>query len=187
MSVASELRRVSRQGRARYAATAVWIVAASSGLLSCKRHPDAPLIEVTPRPDPTFRQRNVVPPAATLSAASESSAQLNGVAENGSPIEQARAYEASGQVWMARLVLEQSALSPSGTKEEVETLARLCQAQSDAPCLNACSKKLGHPPKRGTKLSETRHGPSDAVDSRRSVREGRAQNGKSTRASAADR
>ena len=64
-------------------------------------------------------------------------------AEAGTPYEQARAYEASGQLWLARLVLEKKALSPDGTKEEAELLASICNHQGDEECLLSCSEKLG--------------------------------------------
>ncbi|MCL2723527.1 MAG: hypothetical protein FWD69_03730 [Polyangiaceae bacterium] len=60
------------------------------------------------------------------------------------PLEQARAYFANGQKWLARLVLEPQALSPSGTPEEAEFLAQICEAQSDPKCIEACNRKLGH-------------------------------------------
>lgn len=57
--------------------------------------------------------------------------------------EQAEAYWNGGQVWMARLVLENQALSPAATPEETELLAKICAHQVDRACLEACSSKLG--------------------------------------------
>lgn len=59
------------------------------------------------------------------------------------PYEQAVAYEANGQLWLARLVLERKALGPDGTPREVELLAGICQEQGDEICVDACSARLG--------------------------------------------
>lgn len=59
------------------------------------------------------------------------------------PYEQALAYEANGQYWVARLVIEKRALSAEGTRDETELLGRICQAQGDEACVEACGKKLG--------------------------------------------
>lgn len=59
------------------------------------------------------------------------------------PYEQARVYEASGQLWMARLVLEQKGLGADATKDETELLARICHEQNDEPCVASCGEKLG--------------------------------------------
>lgn len=63
--------------------------------------------------------------------------------EGRSPYEQARAYAAGGQLWMARLVLEPKALGEKGTPAELELLGTLCMQQDDAECLASCEKKLG--------------------------------------------
>ena len=57
--------------------------------------------------------------------------------------DQAAAYEASGQHWLARLVLEKKALGPDGTKREIELLATICHAQADDECVEACGERLG--------------------------------------------
>lgn len=59
------------------------------------------------------------------------------------PFQQAEAYWDGGQVWMARLVLESRALSPTATPEETELLAKICTHQVDRACLEKCSAKLG--------------------------------------------
>ncbi|MBX3210313.1 MAG: hypothetical protein KF764_35100 [Labilithrix sp.] len=59
------------------------------------------------------------------------------------PYEQARAYEASGQYWLGRLVLERKALGADGTKDEIELLARICHGQGDQECVEECEKRLG--------------------------------------------
>lgn len=63
--------------------------------------------------------------------------------EGQSPYAQARAYEASGQYWLARLVLEKKALGSEGTKEEIELLALICHHQDDQSCVDECSARLG--------------------------------------------
>lgn len=59
------------------------------------------------------------------------------------PYEQARAYEAGGQYWLGRLVLERKALGEEGTKEEIELLALICHGQGDDECVEECGKRLG--------------------------------------------
>lgn len=66
-----------------------------------------------------------------------------GIDPNASELEQAKAYSKGGQLWLARLVLEQKALGDSGTRDEASYLADLCQEQGDQACLDACGKKLG--------------------------------------------
>lgn len=83
-----------------------------------------------------------VPPAANA-VASERGVEPADPPADAPPLEQARAYEARGQSWMARLVLEKKALSEQGTEAEVELLARICHRQDDAPCVDACVGKLG--------------------------------------------
>ncbi|WP_146646869.1 hypothetical protein [Labilithrix luteola] len=83
-----------------------------------------------------------VPPSfnATPVAAYADASDFDG----NSPFEQAQKYAANGQLWMARLVLEKEALSPSGTSDEVVLLARICGDQGDTACMDACTRKLGH-------------------------------------------
>ena len=59
------------------------------------------------------------------------------------PLDQAQQYEASGQHWLARLVLEPKALSADGTKPELNLLAYICWEQSDDACVDKCAQKLG--------------------------------------------
>lgn len=59
------------------------------------------------------------------------------------PLERARFFYNDGQYWLARLVIEPTALSADSPKEEAELLAKICQAQEDTACLDKCSKKLG--------------------------------------------
>lgn len=70
-----------------------------------------------------------------------------GGAEPGPPLDQAREYAASGQLWLARLVLEKKALGSDATKDETELLARICVEQGDEVCAGQCGAKLGR--KRG--------------------------------------
>ncbi|HEY8077500.1 MAG TPA: hypothetical protein VIF62_25415 [Labilithrix sp.] len=67
-----------------------------------------------------------------------------GVDDGKTPLDQARAYEASGQLWLARLVLEPKALGSDGTKEEAELLGSICARQGDADCVDRASKRAGH-------------------------------------------
>lgn len=105
-------------------------------LVACRKAPPPPREEPSPPPIAT------VPPVALtgepVSAFADASAE-----GDRPPYEQARAYEAGGQHWLARLVLEGKALGPEGTKPEVELLASVCQAQGDQRCLDECGKRLG--------------------------------------------
>jgi|GEM_PF-1181615 len=96
-----------------------------------------------PAPPPVVASTETVPPAAPFNATPVAQFADAGTLEGKSPLEQARAYEANGQLWMARLVLEPKALGAEGTKEEAETLLRICIAQSDAPCVEACGIRVG--------------------------------------------
>jgi hypothetical protein len=85
----------------------------------------------------------VVPPAAPFNATPVAQFADAGNIDGKPPFEQATFYEANGQLWMARLVLERKALDSDGTPREAELLAKICQQQGDEPCLEACAKKLG--------------------------------------------
>jgi hypothetical protein len=87
--------------------------------------------------------REIVPPAAPFNATPLAELGDGGNLDTQPPFEQATVFESNGQLWMARLVLERKALGGDGTKEEAELLARICQQQSDEPCLEACGTKLG--------------------------------------------
>ncbi len=80
------------------------------------------------------------PPVPSPPASASASA---GIDPNASELEQAKAYSKGGQLWLARLVLEQKALGEGGTREEASYLADLCQEQGDQACLDSCGKKLG--------------------------------------------
>ncbi len=60
-----------------------------------------------------------------------------------SSLEQAKTYEANGQLVLARFVLEGKALSAEATREETEFLAHICQLQGDEDCVAECAAKLG--------------------------------------------
>jgi hypothetical protein len=108
--------------------------------LACKRtappssDPPPPVV-TSVLPVPPAAPSGVAPVSAFLDASS-----LEGTA---TPYERALAYEANGQYWLGRLVLEKQALSESGTKAEVELLARLCHTQEDDACVDACARRLG--------------------------------------------
>ena len=103
-------------------------------------------------PDPDSRDASLttssgvpdkVPPAAPFNATPVAQFVDAGSADGKPPFEQATFYEANGQLWMARLVLERKAFDSDGTPREVELLAKICQQQGDEPCVEACGKKLG--------------------------------------------
>jgi hypothetical protein len=94
-------------------------------------------------PPPSAAPLPTTPPAA-FSVTPVSQFADAGDLDGKPPLEQAREYEASGQLWMARLVLEKKALGPDGTKEEAEFLAKVCVEQGDEACVALCSAKVGH-------------------------------------------
>lgn len=57
----------------------------------------------------------------------------------------AERYRENGQLWLARLVLEKTALSASAEESDVVLLATICTEQGDATCVTACEEKLGRP------------------------------------------
>ncbi|MBX3188861.1 MAG: hypothetical protein KF819_17715 [Labilithrix sp.] len=83
-----------------------------------------------------------VPPAASFNATPVSQF-ADAAIDDQPPFEQAKLYEADGQLWKARLLLETRALGPDATKEETELLLKICLAQSDVACVESCGKKLG--------------------------------------------
>jgi hypothetical protein len=84
-----------------------------------------------------------VPPAAPFNATPVAQFADAGNLDTQPPYEQARVFEANGQIWMARLVLERKALGDDATKDETELLVKICQQQGDTACLDACGRKLG--------------------------------------------
>jgi hypothetical protein len=108
---------------------------------SCKKDPptdvpDSSPVTMTSAPE-------IVPPAAPFNATPVAQLADAGNLEGKSPFEQAQVYEANGQLWMARLVLERQALGSDATREETELLARICVQQNDEGCVDACASKLG--------------------------------------------
>jgi hypothetical protein len=55
---------------------------------------------------------------------------------------QAKKYEANGQLWLARLLVEPLALADDGKQEEVLLLSRICDKQEDDGCIERCNAKL---------------------------------------------
>lgn len=109
-----------------------------------------------PPPDPNVRDAaaggeraissgvpEVVPPAAPFNATPVAQFADAGNIDGKPPFEQASYYEANGQLWMARLVLEPKAFGSDGTNAEIELLAKVCQQQGDADCVDKCGGKLG--------------------------------------------
>jgi hypothetical protein len=96
-----------------------------------------------PPPPPVSAATGTVPPVAGGLSGTPVSAFVDAGLEGKTPYDQARIYEANGQLWLARLVLEKKALSADGTKQEAELLATICHEQGDEACLDACGHKLG--------------------------------------------
>ncbi len=98
-------------------AWAVLLPDACSAKKDAANDPSPPTIDSAPVP---------VPPVATsgepVSSFLDASLDANGM----SPFEQAQQYEASGQHWLARLVLEPKAFGADGTKPELNLLAYIC-------------------------------------------------------------
>jgi len=82
------------------------------------------------------------PPVPQAMPLDELDASLEPV-EGMTPLEQARIYESRGQLWMAQMVLEKSALGAKGTKPELELLGTICQRRDDGECVARCEAKLG--------------------------------------------
>lgn len=95
--------------------------------------PTPPASVTVPSPPPALIPG--LPAAALVDAAVDPS--------SGTPYEQAVTYHASGQVWLARLVLEKQALGGEAKPRETELLARLCAEQADEECLHKCETRLG--------------------------------------------
>ena len=93
-------------------------------------------------PPPIVSATATVPPVAFSGTPVADFADASSI-DGQTPYAQARAYEASGQYWLARLVLEKKALGSEGTKEEIELLALICHHQDDASCVEDCSGRLG--------------------------------------------
>lgn len=118
------------------------VVALATTLCACDGLKKKPTDD--PPPPPTIASaRETVPPAAPFNATPAAQLADAGNAENKSPLELAREYKATGQLWMARLHLEQKALGPDGTKEEAELLLQICMEQGDPGCVEKCGVKLG--------------------------------------------
>ena len=92
---------------------------------------------------PISSAREPVPPAAPFNATPVAQFADAGNLDTQPPYEQAKVFEANGQIWMARLVLERKALGEDATKDETELLVKICQQQGDTSCLDACGRKLG--------------------------------------------
>lgn len=133
---------MNRHGRL-LATSFVVAVLVSASSSACKSK-DAP-----PDPDaydgaaPISSVAETVPPAAPFNATPVAQFADAGDLDKQPPYEQAKVFEANGQVWMARLVLERKALGSDATRDETELLVKICQEQGDTTCLDACGKKLG--------------------------------------------
>lgn len=119
----------------------------SAALLSVAALPEACSTK-KPSPPPDEPAPVIAPATATVPPVAFSSTPVSSFADAGdidgkTPYEQARAYEAGGQYWLARLVLEKKALGEDGTKSEIELLALICHRQGDDACVEDCSKRLG--------------------------------------------
>ncbi len=115
------------------------------GLLSlaCEKRMGATEAPPVASSSPSVVEPVKVPPAAIgtpLAAFADAAVAPPG---EGTPYDQAVAYESGGQIWLARLVLEKHALSDAAVTRDTELLARLCAGQSDEECLAKCEAKLG--------------------------------------------
>lgn len=109
---------------------------------ACKpKDPAADTQDAAPIVVPTARE--VVPPAAPFNATPVAQFADAGDLDKQSPYEQGKVFEANGQLWMARLVLERQALGSDATKDETELLLKICMQQGDATCVESCAQKLG--------------------------------------------
>jgi hypothetical protein len=127
------------------------VVAAGLALVACKPKGPAPEADAALPGVP-----EVVPPAAPFNATPVAQFADAGNLEGQSPFQQATYYEANGQLWMARLVLERTALSADASTAETELLVKICQQQGDERCVDACGVKLG----RKIKIDAGAAGPS---------------------------
>ena len=82
-------------------------------------------------------QPQVLVPVQPVSAFSDAAI------EDKTLFQQAKENHERGQNWVARLLIEKTALGPNGTKDEAELLLDICKAQGDSPCVQACATKLG--------------------------------------------
>ncbi|OJY20623.1 MAG: hypothetical protein BGO98_04865 [Myxococcales bacterium 68-20] len=126
-------------GRKLALASPLLLVLASMSAACSKKSPSPP---DEPPPSAIATATTTVPPVAFSGTPVAEFADA-GPMEGQTPYAQARAYEASGQYWLARLVLEKKALGSEGTKEEVELLALICHHQADQSCVDECSERLG--------------------------------------------
>lgn len=111
----------------------------SSMTAACSKKPLPP----DESPPPALATATATVPPVAFSGTPAAEFAEAGSIEGQTPYAQARAYEASGQYWLARLVLEKKALGSEGTKEEVELLALICHHQDDQSCVHECSERLG--------------------------------------------
>lgn len=110
-----------------------------SPLVACKKKPPP---DDPPPPTTIASATEPVPPAAPFNATPVAQFADAGPVEGLTPLEQAKTYKATGQLWMARLHIETRALSASGTKAEAELLLEICMEQGDANCVERCGEKL---------------------------------------------
>lgn len=106
---------------------------------ACSTKKPAPSTDDQPPPVIASATATVPPVSGTPVSTFADAAPIDGK----TPYEQALAYEASGQYWLGRLVLEKKALGSDGTKVEIELLAHICHQQGDDACVEECSKRLG--------------------------------------------
>jgi hypothetical protein len=79
------------------------------------------------------------PPSATISAQPLSDFMPDGGDDT---VAQAKVYEAHGQLWLARLLMEPRAYADDAKTEDVAMLARICDQQEDDGCVARCNAKL---------------------------------------------
>jgi hypothetical protein len=87
----------------------------------------------------TVTQTPPPPPMPTLSAQPLSDFMPDGGDDT---VTQAHQYEAHGQLWLARLMMEPRAFSEDAKTEDVAFLAKICDEQDDDQCVTRCNGKL---------------------------------------------
>jgi len=113
------------------------------GAVGCKRSKAGTPPDEPPPPLTVTSVTSPVPPVAPFNATPAAQLLDAAVGEGATPLEQARALRAEGQLWKARLLLEPRALSSTSKTAEAELLATICVEQADAECVAACSTRLG--------------------------------------------
>jgi hypothetical protein len=90
-------------------------------------------------PKPATQATTTLPTVPSYSAIPVSDFNLDG---GDDVLTLATKYEANGQYWLARLLMEPRALSEDGKTEDLVLLARICDKQEDDACVIKCNARL---------------------------------------------